>query len=227
MAIRNIVLAVAAALASSMAGADTIYTFTTGANGNANQSATASFNFTSANAFTLTLTNTGTITSIASVLDDFSFNINGTFTNLFNTGITSGGFVNCTASTNTTSSCTNNGVTNASGTWSTAVNGQNVLLVAGVGEHPYGIVNNTIFTNGNLDGLRNVEHNPYLLGPATFSFTLNEATIPTISNVVFSFGTKPDFINGTPGTPPLPEPNILALLAIALVGAVGVAKLRR
>ena len=215
----GLLAAVAFALAGT-ASADTIYNFTTGVNGNANQSANATFDFSSATAFTLKLTNIGNIIDIASVLDDFSFNIGGTFSNLSLNTITGGGFVDCTASDNTTSSCSNNGVLNANGKWSSTVSANNVSLVAGVGEHPYGIVNNSIFANGNLDGLRNGEHNPYILGPVTFSFSVTETSIPTISNVVFSFGTKPDFINGVPGTSPdtpLPEPESLALLAIGLL----------
>ena len=83
--------AVALAVWGETAAADTIYEFNTGANGNANQSATATFDFSSPTSFTLTLDNTGAIVDIASVLDDFSFVIDGGFTSVSNTSMTDQG----------------------------------------------------------------------------------------------------------------------------------------
>jgi PEP-CTERM motif len=204
---------------SGAASGNVIYDFTTGPNGNPNQSGFAEFNFSDPNHFTLTLTNTDIITSIASLLDDFSFTESGSLTRLTVNAITVAGQENCVSG-----SCVFTATINANGDWSLNRTGNDVLLVAGVGEHPYGIVNNTVVANAGLDGLRNAQHNPYLLGPAIFDITsTGETSIPTISNVVFSFGTTPDFINGVPvnGVPvttPVPEAASLALLGTALAG---------
>jgi hypothetical protein len=217
------------ALSAGPAVANVIYDFSTAGNGNANQSGTAEFNFSSANAFTLTLTNTGTVVDIASVLDGFLFTEPG-LTGITLTALSAAdGQVDCSTSTNTTSTCVDTnpgsqptsdyGVTQASG---------NVSLTAGTGGalHPFGIVNDTIDGNGNLDGLRNAQHNPYLEGPVILSFTTTgETSIPGISSVVFEFGTQPASINGvctstnncTPSTP-VPEPASLALFGTALAG---------
>lgn len=37
--------------------------------------------------------------------------------------------------------------------------------------HPFGIVNDTVLTNANLDGPSNAQHNPYLLGSTTSTST--------------------------------------------------------
>jgi len=157
MQIKNFVVAIfALPLAASSAFADIIFTGSAGPN----QEATAVFHFVNANHLALTLSDTGNIIDIASVLDDFHFNLSASPTSGSFTSISSHGFVDCTASTNTTPNCTNDGNPNANGTWSFGLTGAHIDMVAGNGMHPYGIVNSSIFGNGNLDGLRNGQHNP-------------------------------------------------------------------
>lgn len=194
--------------------ANTIYTFGTGPNGNANQSGTAVFDF-GATGFTLTLENTGNITSIASLLDDFSFNLTGSLANLTLTSISEQGVVTCVKNTG----CTMTGPGLATGDWHLTTNGNEVLLVAGQGEHPFGIVNDSILTNFGLDGLTNAQHNPTLMGPVMFTFSLaGEAHL--VSNTVFSFGTEPAYINGVSMDPPpaVVEPASVAILGVGLLG---------
>jgi PEP-CTERM motif len=75
-------------------------------------------------------------------------------------------------------------------------------------------------TNPGIDA-----HDPYTIGPATFTLGLSGVTAATtVTAATFSFGTGPDtFLPGTPGTPTppptvVPEPASLALLGSALVG---------
>jgi hypothetical protein len=219
----------AGVLGMKPASANVIDDFTTGVNGNSNQAGTAEFNWSSANAFTLTLTNVGNIVAISSVFDGFQFTESGSLTGITLTAISAvDGVVNCTASTNSTSSCTEvSPGPQPTSDWAATRSVNTVSMVAGTGLHPFGIVNDTIDTQANLDGLRNAQHNPYLEGPVTFSFTTTgETSIPTISNVVFQFGTTPDNINGVTVCTDctlnqqnnVPEPAGLTIFGTALVG---------
>jgi PEP-CTERM motif len=62
-------------------------------------------------------------------------------------------------------------------------------------------------------------HNPYTIGPATFSLNLEGVTADTtITSATFSFGTGPDtFLPGTPGGV-VPEPGSVVLLGSGLAG---------
>ena len=219
---------------ASPVSADVIYDFSTSSNGNANQSGTAEFDFSSANAFTLTLTNTGTISDISSVLDGFEFTEPGTPTGI--TGIILKGiFATDGSVTCAPSGCVDTSPgTQPTSDWTATNSGGAVTLTAGNGNKPFGIVNDTIDTTPGTSGCRsangnlcNSQHNPYLEGPVTFSFTTSgEAAIPSITNVVFQFGTTPDNIDGactsanncTPPQTNVPEPGSLLLFGTALAG---------
>ncbi len=222
-----------AALAASLAMAGPAFativpiTFITGTNGNTNQSASATFTFTT-NSFTLALDNTSSIDAITSVLDGFGFNQTG-MTNIMLTGITSpDGVVTCTATTSKTGSCSDTSPgSQPTSDWTITASGGSVGMDAGTGLHPYGIVNDTIDTwvanNGKSGGLTNGQHNPYLEGPVSFTFSYSADSSPlSISNVSFLFGTGPDVIcaQGSTCSPPVstPEPGALAIFAAGLLG---------
>ena len=216
-----LIAAMVLAVSGQPAAADVIYDFSTAGNGNANQSGTAEFDFSNANTFTVTLTNTDTITSIASVLDGFLFKESGTLTGITLTAISAAdGSVDCTSGACVDSSPGTQPTSDWTGTQSSST----VTMTAGSGNHPHGIVNDTIDTNVGLDGLTNSQHNPYLEGPVTFSFTTTgETSVPSISNVVFQFGTTPNNIDGVCTstnncTTSVPEPASLALFGTALAG---------
>ena len=106
------------------------------------------------------------------------------------------------------------------------------LFTFGAGDgsfKPYGIVNGTVVGTGHPDNTSNPEHNPLLLGPVDFHFLFDGSTFdspPTITGVQFYWGTGGDHragactseCSGIPsGDQPVPEPQTLALVAMALL----------
>jgi len=225
-------LLVASALAMALSGpafADIVYTFGGGSDG---QQAIAQFDFSDANTLTLTLTDTSPIHDLASILTDFHFDLSATPTSTSLGTITdTGGMETCTTSTGKPphiTTCSNDPDTDATGLWTLTPSGAHIDMVAN-GQpqslHPYGIGNDTFITNAAQDGLTNPQHNPVLLGPVSFDITFTGlTTIPTVSGVVFSFGTTPDLVPGecTSGNncQPIgetPEPQSLLLVTLGLL----------
>ena len=243
----KIFLATAVALAlSAPAYADVIYTFQTNAGAPANQQATATFDFTDANTLTLTLANIGNVINLDSELTDFHFELSGTPTGITLGTITdTGGKESCSTTTGQpphVTNCTNDPGTDATGLWTiTSPLGSTIDMVAN-GQpqqlHPYAIVNSSFATNAvsqnDSNGLSNAQHNPVLLGPVSFEITFaGLTTVPSISNVSFSFGTGPIDVAGectsANNCQPIqesPEPAVLSLMALAML-AMGVTVRRR
>ena len=223
-------------LATSAAFADVVYTFGT-SGGLSSQQATATFDFSDANTLILTLTNIGNVVNLDSELTDFHFDLSGTPTNVSLGSITdTGGEESCSTTTGKpphVTTCHNNPNTDATGLWTLTPTGLHIDMVAN-GQpqtlHPYAIVNSTFAPNtiaqNNPGDLSNAQHNPVLLGPVEFDITFTGlATIPGVSDVQFSFGTGPTFVNGQctsdnncqPPQQESPEPQSLLLVALGLV----------
>jgi hypothetical protein len=218
--------AFAAALLCASTVLATPIVFTGGTVGG-DQGATATFDFTDANTLSLTLENTSNITAITSLLDDFHFDLSGTPLSVSLTGGLTGGRETCTTSTGKpphVTTCTTDPNTSVSDTWGVFLTGAHVDMFSNDNKnHPFAIVNGSFETNavanGSQGGLTNDQHNPVLLGPVRFDIAFTGLTsIPSISNVDFTFGTEPLHIPGTCslGCGPLrevPEPGSLVLLA--------------
>lgn len=169
------------------------------------QNAQATFSFVDMGggtfALTITLENTagpGELGGIASALYGLSFSLSGGGT-LSLTGASAAGAVDCTSGT-----CMDVAVPTI--TW-TYGSGQ---LLAPLPHQ--GIVNDNIQTT---DGIPNAQHNPYLVGPVTFTFLLTGGPTdgdPTVSDVLFRFNTGDGEFVGTP------EPTSLVLLGLGLLG---------
>jgi hypothetical protein len=210
-------------IAASASAAPIIFTASGTAGDGRPENGKATINFASLTSMTITLENTagvGQLGGISSVLDGFALTFPSAPTGITLTGVTVGGLplgYDCTSTACVAvapgSSPFGWGVM-TSGTFNgVAASLATPLLAAGNGSYkPLGIVNNNIT---HTDGIPNTQHNNYLNGPVTFSFTVSGLTqIPNVTAAKFYFGTVPDSVTGTL----VPEPATLAMLSGGLVG---------
>jgi hypothetical protein len=243
MRILKLVAALGMALAAAGASATILsYTFTAnGVTDSVSQAGTAVFTFDTQNlgTFTVQLTdNVDPTSKIPSELDGFEFSFSGGPSVLSLTSVVAQSVINCNGSSG--SSCPAGDGSSPYG-WGVTLSGDDATLGAGFKNggfsyHPYGIVNANYVAPGGNGGLSNAQHNPLLIGPVTFTFTVTGLqTIPEISNVTFLFGTVPDAQDGTCTSgancpqhdpPTLPEPRMLALLGLALMSMAWVSRAR-
>jgi hypothetical protein len=227
-------------LAAPAAATPISYTFIAdGVTENVAQQGTAVFTFDTSDltTFSITLTdNVDPTALIASELDGLQFTFSQAPTSLVLTNVSAPTVIDCTQNTEP---CPAIAGTSPYG-WDVARTGADALLGAGsngdgtFSYHPYAIVNANYDAPGGNGGLSNQQHNPLLVGPVTFTFSVAGLTgVPEISSVVFLFGTVPDPQTGTCTdgncSPPdlnVPEPQTITLLALGLLVA-GVSLRRR
>lgn len=187
----------------------------------------ASADFTISNGqIIVTLTNTlsaSTIVSVGQTISDVSFNLS----NLAGTAgmaTASGQQGNVNSGATVTYASGSPGRFIGVGGGSYTVSGNTVTLEAIGGGQPDELIlpamtNGGTYASGN-PGL--VAHNPYTIGPATFTLALSGVTsTTTVTGVTFSFGTGPDTFLSTgsnPPPPPVPEPTSIALLGTGMAG---------
>jgi hypothetical protein len=170
---------------------------------------------------TIKLTNTGTVAALGDVLTGVVFTFSATPPAETLTGASAAGTASCTGSGNSTTCSTNSTAVSASGSspfgWTLSTSAATDSLLAGAGSFkPNGIVNGTIVSG--KDGLGESGHNPFLLGPATFTknFTTSAPANLTVTAVTFDFGTGPDKTE-TGLLTPVPEPGTMFLGGTGLI----------
>jgi hypothetical protein len=213
---------IAGALATfaGFAAANVIYTFNAaGVTEDVAQQGTAVFDF-SDDATTLTITLTDNVVPTESILSEisglaFSFTVAPTAVTLVSANAT--GVVDCT---NTSAdSCPPADNAPPLYGWGATLQGGLVSLGAGYSNgsfafQPFDIVN-AMYTGA---GLADPANNPLLVGPVSFTFSLQGLPfVPEVRSTTFMFG-DPIALDAVA----VPEPGSLALLAIALLGAVSI-----
>lgn len=240
MRIRKVFLAVGLGTMVSAANATLFSLSTTIGSDSTPISATADFSW---NGDTLDLTLANTTNGISQTIQElsgFTFMLSGSPTYVSVTG-SAPGTENCIGIA-ANASCTAGGPVDPFGQPVNLSNGAApdgwaflpgyALFTFGAGDgsfKPYGIVNNTVVGTGHPSNTSNPEHNPLLLGPVDFHFLFDGSTFdspPTITGVQFYWGTGGDHragactsdCSGIPsGDQPVPEPQTLALVAMALL----------
>jgi PEP-CTERM motif-containing protein len=243
MKVRNVLTGLALLAAATTAAATVTYTFTAnGVTDSVAQQGTALFEFAdNGSSLKLTLTDNVDPTSfIASELDGFLFTLSDAPASIVLQSVTPKSVINCNGVVGPTSSCPPGTGTDPYG-WGATQNVDDVALGAGFtgngfAYHPYAIVNESYLAPGGNGGLSNGQHNPLLVGPVEFLFSLTGLTsAPDVTSVTFLFGTNPDSqtgqcaagticepppcTNGSCGDLNVPEPRTVALLGIALLAA--------
>jgi hypothetical protein len=203
------------------------------------QQGTAVFTFdtTDLSTFSITLTdNVDPTAFIASELDGLEFSFSTAPTSLALELVDPDAVINCTSSTDPCPA----GVGSTPYGWGTTLTGDDATLGAGFtgsgfSYHPYAIVNVNYDAPGGNGGISNNQHNPLLVGPVTFTFSVEGLTsVPEITNVAFLFGTVPDSQGGVPqctngdcGDLNVPEPQTLALIGLGLLSLGWVSRRRK
>jgi hypothetical protein len=244
MRIIKILAALGFAVGAASASADVMYQFSAdGTNDKGvSQQATADFLFSNdGTQLWLTLTDNVNPTSfIESELDGFSFTLSEapTSTPTLVSVSAPGGVINCTGISGSTCPA---GIGSSPYGYGVLQTGATIDLGAGFtgsgfAYKPYAIVNTGYNAPGGQGNFSNFQHNPLLVGPVTFEFSLAGLDgAPDVTGVKFLFGTMPQSQPGTctgtctppcttsaecspSGDTPVPEPRTRALLSLGLIG---------